>query len=290
MKLNYKHSIFIVFALLAFTGTTFSQGIYFDPSPTDVTVPARLYVDISSADCACPELQDADPVTNPLYIWAWDPFEDRESINGFINGEPTPGINVKNGEWGSSNENLKMKQDSDNPSLWYFDFLGVSMVEFYQQPAAVFYSAGIKFLLKEKNGAGDPEQKSPDLSIIPEPIGCFEKVCPFPTTFFQDEYFVITYDNNQEIIPTLQNMPPDECKIWFKYSVNGGSSQTLREDTPKFLMDYDGDGVFSKSMIPQEYFGLEEGDELTKMDVFITTGNINAPPFTAAISLFPGCE
>ncbi|NEN23759.1 hypothetical protein G3O08_09625 [Cryomorpha ignava] len=283
MKLNYKHIAFALFTMLAFANTGFGQGIYFEPSPTDVTAPARLFVDVSSAECSCPELQDVNPEDNPLYIWTWNPNEDRADVNG---------LNVKNGEWGNSNDNLKMQQDPNNPSLWYFDFAGASLVAFYQQPAAVFYASGIMFLVKEKNGApaGLPEQKSGDLSIIPEPIGCFEKVCPFPTIFFQDDYFVITYDNKQEIVPSLQNIAPDDCKIWYKYSVNGGSLQTLREPTDKFLMDYDGDGVFSKSMIPKEYFGLQEGDELTRIDVFITKGNINAPPFTAAISLFPGCE
>lgn len=255
-----------------------AQGIYFDPSPTDVTVPGRLYVDVTSSECSCPELLDVNPESNPLYIWLWNPND--------------PLMATLNGSWDNSNEQMKMQQDASNPNLWYFDFFGSSLAAFYEQPAAVFYSAGMDFLVKEKNGApsGLPEQKSPDLHFDFEPIGCFEKICPFPTVFFQDEYFVITYDNKQEIIPTLQNIAPDDCKIWYKYSVNGGTLQTLREDTEKFLMDYDGDGVFSKSMIPQEYFGLEEGEELTRIDVFITKGNINAPPFTAAISLFPGCD
>lgn len=281
MKLIYKHIAFAFLMLFAFANEGFAQGVYFDPAPTDVTTPARLYVDITSSECSCPELQDADPVSNPLYIWAWDPFEDRPNIGD---------VNVKNGSWDNSNETLKMTQDVGNPNLWYFDFVGVSLVEFYQQPAAVFYASGISFLLKEKNGNGTPEQKSPDITIIPEPLGCFEKVCPFPTVFFQDEYFVITYDNKQELIPTLQNIAPDDCKIWYRYSVNGGALITLREETAKFVMDYDGNGVFSKSMIPEEYFELEEGEELTKIEVFITKGNINVPPFTTAISLFPGCN
>jgi len=260
-----------------------SQGIYFEPSPTDVTAPARLYVDIASSDCNCPELLDGDPDTNPLFIWAWNPNEARQPVNG---------LDVTNGDWGSSNDNLAMKQDPDNPNLWYFDFVGASMAEFYQVPAATLYAQGIDFLIKEKNGApaDQPEQKSPDLNIIPEPLGCFEKVCPFPTTFFQDEYFFITYDNTQETISALQNMGPDECFIWFRISVNGGSLQVVQGASDKFKMKYDGEGIFSVSMIPEEYFELSEGDILTQVDVYITKPPVQAPPFTSPITLIPGCD
>lgn len=260
-----------------------SQGIYFDPSPTDVTTPARLYIDVTSSDCNCPELTDGDPDSNPLYIWAWNPNEDRATVNG---------LDVTNGTWNSSNENLKMNQDPDNPNLWYFDFVGASMAEFYQVPAATIYAQGIDFLVKEKNGAPPdlPEQKSPDLNIIPEPLGCFEKVCPFPTTFFQDEYFFITYDNTQESISSLQNLGPDECLIWFYASINGGSLTLFREESDKYKMKYDGEGQFSLSMIPSEFFELAEGDELTNFQVFITKSPIQVPPFTAPITLVPGCE
>ena len=284
MKLKFTHTLFAIISVVAFSNIGFGQGVFFDPSPTDVTLPARLYIDITSPECACPELQNVN-LDNPLYIWTWHPVEERQNVDG---------KNIKNGAWDNSNDNLKMTQDAVNPKLWYFDFVGASLTEFYQAPAAEFYDSGIWFLVKTKDGYpandGQPERKSPDINIIPEPIGCFEKVCPFPTKFFQDEYFVITYDNTQETIPTLQNMGADECMIWYKYSVNGGSLKTYRESTDKFKMAYDGDGVFSITMIPQEYFTLSEGEELTRIDVFITKAPINQPPFTSAISLFPGCD
>ncbi len=197
-----------------------------------------------------------------------------------------------NGAWDNSNDQMKMEQDATNPNVWYFDFFGSPLATFYEQPAAVFYASGMDFLVKEKNGApsGLPEQKSPDLHYDFEPIGCFEKICPFPTTFFQDDYFIITYDNNKETVSSLQNLGPDECLIWYRYSVNGGSLQVFQQATDKFKMDYDGDGVFSKTMIPQTYFGLNPGDELTRIDVYITKAPIQAPPFTVPISLFPGCN
>jgi len=278
-------AIFLSFLTVIFAGSVSGQGIYLDPAPTDVTSPARLYIDISSSECDCPELQDADPETNPLYIWTWEPFEARADIT--VDGET---FNVTNGMWGDSNDNLVLTQDPDDPDLWYFDFLGASPVQFYGAPAAQFYETGISFLLKEKNGApaGEAEQKSPDLSIIPEPIGCFDKVCPFPSVFFQDEFFAITYDNNQETITTLQNLGPGEALVWFRYGVNGGPLQVL-QDEALGVMEFDGEGIFSFTMIPDEFFGLEEGDILDEIQVFITKPPIQAPPFTAPITLVPGC-
>lgn len=140
----------------------FSQAVYFDPTPTDVNAsPVRLYVDISSSLCACPELQDADPDENPLYFWTWGPNEDRPDVT--VDGEM---FNVTNGDWVNSNENLKMMQDENNSNLWYYDFVGASLVEFYSVPSGSLYQGGINFLLKEKNGSpeGQPEQKSNDLN------------------------------------------------------------------------------------------------------------------------------
>jgi hypothetical protein len=284
MKMKTVFKTFIGAGFLLASQFTFGQGAYFDPEPTDVTSQARLYIDITSSTCNCPELLDADPESNPLYIWAWNPNGTRPLLNGVTD--------VNNGEWGASNDSLQMSRDPDNPNLWYFDFLGASMAQFYNVPAAVFYETGIDFLVKEKNGApaGLPEQKSPDINLIPEPPGCFDKVCPFPSTFFQDEYFIITYDNNQETNSALQNLGPDECLIWYRYSIDGGSLQIFQQETDKFKMNYDGEGIFSIAMIPKSYFEVPEGSELTRIDVYITKSPISAPPFTAPVTLIPGCE
>lgn len=280
-----KYAIILTGLMMIWSGLASAQGIFLDPAPTDVTGPARLYVDITSGECDCPELQDADPETNPLYIWTWQPFEDRADLTI---GDET--FNIKNGAWNDSNENLKLTQDPNNPNLWYFDFLGASPVQFYGAPAAEFYETGISFLLKEDNGAPPdvPEQKSPDLNIVPEPVGCFDKVCPFPTVFFQDDFFAITYDNNKEDIGSLQNLGPGEALVWFRYKVNGGSFQVFQDETLG-MMDFDGDGIFSITMIPEQYFGLSEGDILDEIQVYITKSPIQAPPFTQPITLIPGC-
>ncbi|MEM9052999.1 MAG: PQQ-dependent sugar dehydrogenase, partial [Bacteroidota bacterium] len=157
MMKNLLSVLGIMISLLAF-----GQGVYVEPQPLFInSQTARLYVDITSTDCNCPELLDADPVTNPLYIWSWAPNEIRPEI--LVDGGL---VNTNNGSWTDSNENLRMSVDENNPNLWFYDFLNVSLTQFYDVSAAAFED-GISFLVKEKNGAPQdlPEQKSPDLDV-----------------------------------------------------------------------------------------------------------------------------
>lgn len=270
-------------AILAGVDEMKAQGIFLDPDPTDVTGPVRLYVDITSDECQCPNIGEVTE-EDPLFIWTWGPSEARP---------PLGNIDVTNGDWTNSNENLQMFQDESDPNLYYFDFVGASPAQFYSVDPAVFYESGIFFLIKKKDGSGDPERKSEDLSIIPEPVGCFEIICPFPTTFFDDEYFAVTYNNAIETNAALQNMAPGEAIVSFRYRVNGGPLQTLQAtggNDEKFTMDYEGDGFFALDMLPRDYFGLEEGQELTQMTVRVT--KTSAPPgiFSISSPLNVGCE
>jgi len=275
---------FAVIALIGMSEIADAQGIYFDPEPTNVFEPVRLYIDISSSDCNCPELQDAAPETNPLYIWTWNPNEARDPIT--IDGQT---FDITNGEWGVSNENLVMTQDESNPNLWYYDFLGAPMVQFYNVPAATFYATGINFLIKEKNGApaDQPEQKSGDLSAIPEPVGCVNVLCLFPTIWFPSEYLTLTYNNNIETNPGLQNLGPDEVLVYFRYKVNGGPFITYQVPSEAQLT-FEGGGFFTKTIIPKQLFGIPDGDELTELQVFVTKTPLIAPPFSI-FTLNPGC-
>jgi hypothetical protein len=281
-----KYNIFIALCALICASQVNAQGIYFDPSPTDVTANVRLYVDISSAECNCPNVQSVTP-EDPLFIWTWMPAEVRPLLFG--------NDDVGNGDWAMSNENLAMTQDPDDPNLWYFDFLGASPAQFYDQPAAVFYQSGMSFLVKKQDGNGDPEPKSPDLSIIPEPVGCVEVICPFPLTVFQDEFAIFTYNNGIETNPGLQNMAPDEAYAIFRYRVNGGA-ELLYPPSPAdanaadWQMEYDGEGIFSVTMVPQEFFPVNPGDVITEVRMIVTKFPLPAPPFNASTPLPVGCQ
>lgn len=156
-----KKILTFILLLLAYCQNSSGQPPYFAPTPADVTEPVRLYVFLNTGYCSCPELFDADSTTNPLYLWTWIPFVPRPE---YYNG-----INISNGDWDDSNENMRMHQDPNNPNLWYYDFLDIAMDDFFGTDAETLYTEGINFVLKEKNGAppDSPEQKSQDMSLTP---------------------------------------------------------------------------------------------------------------------------
>lgn len=156
MKRDVLFSLLILAFGLSFS-TAYAQGVYLDPPDFDVNAPGtRLYVDISSPECDCDVLSDVG-AENPLYLWTWQPAENRPMLSG--------SIDVANGQWNNSNDNLLMQQDPDNPNLWYYDFLGASIVDWYGVSQEEAEAAGLAFLVKEKNGTGNPEPKSPDLFL-----------------------------------------------------------------------------------------------------------------------------
>jgi hypothetical protein len=280
----------ILFIGLLSTNLSYSQGIYLLPDPTNVNEPARLYINTGSSDCQCDELQDAGP-ENPIYIWTWMPSNDRPSV--LVAGES---FDVSNGEWEDSNENLRMTQDENNPALWYYDFFNVPLSEFYGASSADFYTTGILFLIKEKSGAAiggeGPEQKSADLSIVPESPGCVLLFCTFPTIWWPSEYLSITYDNNQEGLFSLQNLDPSEAFIFYEYRVDGGPLQTYgNSDAEAIQLENLGGGFFRHTFIPNDFLPIDiEGGEISELTAVITKSVpvIQAPPFSKQL-LSIGC-
>lgn len=202
----------LVFAILIATGIS-AQGIFWIPSVFDPgTDQVRLYVDISSEDCGCPELLDADPETNPLYVWTWGPNEQRPEVQ--VGGQL---FNTLNGDWNNSNENLKMEVDPDNSNLWYYEFVGAPLADFYGVTPQTLFEEGISFLLKEKNGApqDEPEQKSIDLYIdMPtEAGGDFSEIELVDVTDEIDSPTVITNAGDERIFVVEQ---PGVIRIFYR--------------------------------------------------------------------------
>ena len=107
-----------------------AQAAYVSPVPTNVNKLAKIYVDVSQPDCNCPNLQGASQ-EDPLYMWTWSP------------SEPVVG----NGMWDSSNEDMRMQQDADNPNLWYME---VIITDFYGVDDATAYENGLSYLAKKR--------------------------------------------------------------------------------------------------------------------------------------------
>jgi hypothetical protein len=259
-----------------------AQVAWVTPSPTDVTGVVRVYIDLLHPDCNCPLLADwalpEPPADEPdLFIWTWQPAD--------------PAHSGGNGQWANSNPNNVMKQDPNNPAHWYKEM--VPTLFYGVEPAAV-YATGISFLIKRKNGSdtGQGEPKSADQNVPLVPLTCVDRVCTFPQKWWQDEYLFITYDNNQELNAALRNMGPDEARIYYRYSINGGAPVQLQgdENDPRFRLKYDGDGFFSIAMLPEEFFNVPEGSTITSLRLFITKPPLTVPPFSIWDLKAQGCE
>ncbi len=283
MKSFFIYMAAVVIAATSTTQIANAQAAWVEPTPTDVTSLVRVYIDLSHPDCGCDLLADwavsPPPSSEPdLFMWTWMPSD--------------PAHAGGNGSWDNSNPNNVMKQDENNPAHWYKEMVPVL---FYGVDPGTAYANGVSFLIKRKNGSAidGGEPKSADQVIPLEPVGCVDIICPFPTTFFQDEYFIATYDNNMETNVQLQNLGPGEAFISFRYRVNGGPLQTsisTGADADKFMMDYEGEGIFSFAMLPNEFFNLQEGQNLTQLTIRVNRTPNNLPPFTNSGPLNVGCE
>lgn len=191
----------ILFALSALISTfaAQAQSAYVLPSPTAANEPITLYIDVSQTSGGLKSILTAHPeVADQVYIWTWMPA----------------GPLVGNGEWGASNEALLLTNVSG--LLYSITF---TPTEFYGVDGPTFFTRGISCLAKLKNGNDFPddgfgEAKTEDLHVDIVPKLCDDIFCTFPEIAKQDDFFSITYDNNQETDANLMNLGDDEVYIY----------------------------------------------------------------------------
>jgi hypothetical protein len=274
-----------------------SQAAYLQPVPTNVNLPAKIFVDLSQPDCNCPNLQDASAL-DPIYLWSWFP------------SEPVLG----NGAWDSSNEDMVMTQDENNPNLW---FIEVVITEFYGVDEATAYSNGMGYLVKKKDGlsggSNETENKSNDFnySLIAPP--CEDKVCPHPQVFQEEDYFTLFYNIQQEI---NSNFHPDSLAADEELPLVAGdislhikvitdlnnifqnASQTEVYSLPNsdFHLSWDEtQQLFFYTFIPEDLFELSEGEYITEIQATFIK-NINPSGLMPSMwrtekeTFYPGCN
>lgn len=191
-------------------------------------------------------------------MWSWNP------------AEPTVG----NGDWASSNDELKMTQDPDDPNLWY---MKIVPTEFYGVNDATVYANGFSYLAKFKDGGAgggtENENKSEDFNIGIIAPPCDKKLCPHPQIFLQGDYFTAYYNNNKEANTNLQNLGPNDVYIHVRGICESGATYQVTsqgdvwtDDNLKMTYDPSTD-LYSYTMIPEDYLGVPDDDPLTTLQV-----------------------
>lgn len=257
-----KRILFYTLALCFALGA-FAQTAYIVPKEADVNSEITIYVNLKDPGCDCPNLVDN---AGPMYIWTWMP------------SDPVGG----NGTWASSNEDNKMTDEGNN--IWSFKMIPA---EFYEiTDVQKFYQDDIHLLVKLKDGGSGGgtanENKSGDLVASIDPVpGCDDKLCPFPINFGQDDYFTAKYNNNIEEKASMQNLAAGDVYL-FARCVAGGQLYEVAAfadvaNYPELEMVSEGDGIFTLTFIPEDFFPIPDGAEITSLVFVIRRKNFTGP-------------
>jgi hypothetical protein len=195
-----------------------------------------------------------------LYIWTWRPREhgpNHPLVNGFGSAA-----------WKNSNPLLRMTNEGGG----VFSYTMVP-VDFYEVDASVVYAENIHFLVKPRDGGGfgDPDIKSEDLVLEVEPPFTVRKPAfGFPTFVQQDDIYVITYDNKRETVPGIQNAQEGEIFVFSEATLTDSTVIRITAffntpNNPMLQMDYIGNQMFEKIIIPSEFFNLQPGQQIASM-------------------------
>jgi len=229
---------------LAACFTGFSQAAYIQPSPTGKNDFITLYINVAQTTGTLNTMLTDHP-DDPVYLWTWQPA----------------GPVIGNGDWTNSNDSMLMTKVSDKLYSKHF-----RPIDFYGVEATQFFSLGISCLAKLKSGteySGDypGEAKTEDLHVNVIPKLCSDLYCTFPELGKKDDFLSITYDNNQETTPELQNLGPDDCYIFLRVEQSAFNAFNYAEPaavttTPALKMKpVEGQpGFFRITILPEDFF------------------------------------
>jgi hypothetical protein len=265
-----KLSTAIVLTIL--TSLTYGQAAFVLPSPTNANDTLTLYIDLGQTTGGLKGILTNHPdFADSIYLWTWAP-------SGPVCG---------NGEWNNSNECMKMTHVSG--LIYSKKFIPT---EFYGCTPLDLFSKGINCLAKMKSGYewssdGLGEAKSEDLHVDILPALCSDKFCYFPEAARSDDFFSITYDNNQETTVELMNIGDDECYIYLRgktgpFTFAEVADPTSASSTPALKMKpvSGQSGKFRITFVPNEFLPLN-GATLQEVWYYIVK-----PGYTPTIPVF----
>ncbi|MCH8554102.1 MAG: hypothetical protein LAT76_03030 [Schleiferiaceae bacterium] len=255
----------ILVTLLAalFVHVSMAQVVTTDPEEIDPTASVKIIVNLNAMDGSIEHVQNlqSDAAAGlDIYFWTWLPKE---------HGPSHPLVNGTGGApWKNSNDLLRMTLES--PGVYSFTMVPV---DFYEVDPADVYERDIHFLVKPKDGGGfgDPDRKSDDLKVeVSPPVTQRKPVFGFPTFVQQDDIFIITYDNKREEIVGMQNANAGDVYLFSTATLADSSQVTVTNyfavgSNPDLEMDYLGNGLFQKIVVPFEFFGLTPGQQISSM-------------------------
>ena len=250
-------------ALLAQVSTIPAEADEIDPDGTLKILVNVNQMDNSEAFVA--NLQDSVEAGADLYLWTWQPAEHPEG-HPLVNG-------TGDRPWQSSNDSLKMTKEGSG----VFSFTMVPTA-FYEVTAQEVYDNDISFLVKTKNGGGygDPDVKSPDLSVLVDPPLLERRPAYlFPGTFKETDLVQLYYDNNKEQKPSMQNLSASEAYFYAEATLADSTVTRIARNSfsvgpkPELQLEDAGGGIFKKYFIPREFFDVPAGLSIKSIKCYV---------------------
>jgi hypothetical protein len=194
---------------------------------------------------------DQDDLTgvDPLYLWAWN---NAESLGDAPN----------QGSWGNYSPSAKLTKIDEN--IWRKDFVPQE----YWETNVKMTQFGC--LIASSNG--DLQTSDQTVILYPPPRTEPLKIAAaFPQKFTQEDVVTIMYDTN------LDNSLEDADNIYMFTSVNEGElynplpgnwlNYSLQQKDMAKLEDPDGDGIYTITFIPEEYYPIPDDFQIETLNI-----------------------
>jgi len=263
--------IFSLLLLCSLALGAWSQAAFVLPSPTNPNDSVSIYIDVAQTTGGLKTMLTNHPeYIDSVYIWTWQPA----------------GPACGNGDWGASNDCMKLTHVSGliyTKKVVPTSFYGVTPLKFFQN--------GISCLAKLKDGNAFPDEgvgeaKTDDLLIAIIPALCADRFCYFPEAARVDDFLSITYDNNQELDPNLQNLGDDECYLYLRartgpFTFTEYADEALVTSIPELQMKpvSGKPGFFRITFFPADFFDVPEGLTIQSILYYVVKpGFLPAPP------------
>lgn len=237
--------------LLLFPAVGFSQSIITNPPVFTAEDEVTFRIDVTGTSL--------EGYTDDVWIWAWIAEGCSAGCDAPTNIDPAGGENT---------EAAKVIRDENNPNVYTITFVPV---DFFGKAPSEIRKIGLKL---KSISWGDGKQSDNDLIVAVQPLIFIPSITrTFPVKFTQEDVVTLFFDKNHSENDALNQL--EEIYTYFFISGTNADGSEFNDvakvswsevgNTPEVKLTGSGEGVYSISFIPEEYFDITEGADITKI-------------------------
>ncbi|TRX59543.1 hypothetical protein FNH22_10350 [Fulvivirga sp. M361] len=252
-----------------------AQSVTASPAVFTAVDEVTLTVDVSGSSL--------EGYADRVWIWTWLP--------GGCPGEANPDCDAPtniNPAGGEDTEGALMTRDETNPNIYR---ITMTPVDFYGRTPAEIKELGIK--LKSSDWS-DGIDSGENLFIDVQPLVFIpSQNRNFPVKFTTADIVTLYFDQSLAENSAMKELEEIYAYIFVEGTKADGSafSDVKKAEwgdvstTPELQLTDRGNGIFSLSFIPEDFFPIEEGDQITKINYIFRSADGNTQ--TATFDAFP---